>query len=82
MNSKVVENCVKTINKARSLRGLNAFITETFELASKQAEESQQRHNNQGQSYFHIYLFIFQIHVFNLKRDVVEFGRLFDEYQR
>jgi hypothetical protein len=48
MNSKVVENCVKTINKAKNLRGLNAFITETFDLASKQAEESHLRHKNKS----------------------------------
>ena len=38
-----LENCAKSISKARSLRNLNIFITETFESATEQAKLSQKR---------------------------------------
>jgi aspartyl-tRNA(Asn)/glutamyl-tRNA(Gln) amidotransferase subunit A len=42
----IVENCARSISKARSLKNLNILIRDTFELATSQAEQSQQRHTS------------------------------------
>ena len=42
----VVRNCLKAIEKAKRLKPLNMFITETYDLGMKQAEKSHQRLKN------------------------------------
>jgi aspartyl-tRNA(Asn)/glutamyl-tRNA(Gln) amidotransferase subunit A len=39
----IVENCVKSIGKAKSLKNLNILIKDTFDLALVQAKQSEQR---------------------------------------
>lgn len=39
----IVDNCVKSINLAKKLKNCNIFVKDTFDLALKQAENSQNR---------------------------------------
>lgn len=41
-NKNLVENCLKAIDKAKKLKSLNMFVTETYDLALKQAENNYQ----------------------------------------
>lgn len=40
---EIVNNCIKSINRAKKFQNFNIFINETFDLAKKQAFESQER---------------------------------------
>ena len=42
---EIVNNCLKSINRAKKLKNFNIFITNSFELAKNQASESQKRWN-------------------------------------
>ncbi len=41
--NNAVENCVKSINKAKLLKNLNIIINDTYDLALKQAQQSEKR---------------------------------------
>jgi aspartyl-tRNA(Asn)/glutamyl-tRNA(Gln) amidotransferase subunit A len=43
VDTNVIDNCLKAINKAKKLKHLNMFITDTHDLALKQAEKSHER---------------------------------------
>jgi hypothetical protein len=43
LTKNIVDKCLHSIEKAKALDKLNIFITNTFESALKQAEQSQQR---------------------------------------
>ena len=53
----VIENCLKAINKAKRLKNLNMFVTDTHDLALKQAEKSHERIVKQSN--------LFQVEYFN-----------------
>lgn len=48
-----VEKCLISISKAKKLKNLNIFINECFETASKQAELSEKRLNDNGNVHSH-----------------------------
>lgn len=43
---EIVNTCMKSINRAKQLKNFNILITDTFEMAKKQAFESQKRWND------------------------------------
>ena len=45
-NKNLVETCLQAIDKAKQLKHLNMFITETFQHGLRQAEQSQLRQSN------------------------------------
>jgi hypothetical protein len=46
MSSSIFENCLSTINKAKTLSHLNMFITNTFDLAVSQAKKRETKEGN------------------------------------
>ena len=52
MNSIKIDRCLKAIDRAKKLRNLNIFLTETFELALNQANTE---HNGKA------FIFIFRV---------------------
>ena len=48
MNKNLVDNCLRAIEKSKRLKPLNMFITETYDLALKQAENKHQTSSTQS----------------------------------
>ena len=45
MNSSAIDRCLKAIERAKKLKNLNMFLTETFDLAFNKTK------NNSGNNY-------------------------------